>query len=262
MADARFTGTRSARLTGAACVATATAALGCAVGEGSGRVSGEIFVDDCFGTRSLGTRMVPHLYDMAPTFFAGEPIEDIAGGTKDNRLLIRLQRSGKRIEVNDMLVFDVRDAYEVARCVRGEAFDSDLCDHPPGGVARIKVGIDQPIRAALTLFATCRARTVGVTTSSGSPPIGVATSSAGGTPDAWESWIELAEFGSASSGNGSVGADFKVNFGETLHAPAFQLSLRDDRAVKAGKNDDEIGGRLDGDFIFELKRGRAAQSFP
>jgi hypothetical protein len=50
---------------------------------------------------------LPRAYVMNPRFFAGEPIEDIKKDRRDNRLIIRLQTSGKRVEVNDLLVFDV-----------------------------------------------------------------------------------------------------------------------------------------------------------
>ena len=46
------------------------------------------------------------------TFFAGEPIEDIAGvavAQPTNRLIIRMQRNGNRIEVNDTLYFDIQN---------------------------------------------------------------------------------------------------------------------------------------------------------
>ena len=48
-----------------------------------------------------GTPDDPAAYDMRPSFFAGEPIEDLEG--KTNRLIIRLQSDGKRIEVPVLL---------------------------------------------------------------------------------------------------------------------------------------------------------------
>jgi hypothetical protein len=102
----------------------AALAAGCTVGSGSGAASGPIFVLGCFpnngnyGDGPDATRP----FDLQPTFFAGEPTEDIgdvAVSQPANLLTIRLQRNGNRIEINDTLYFDILNSYEVARCVRG-----------------------------------------------------------------------------------------------------------------------------------------------
>ena len=36
-----------------------------------------------------------------------------------NRLIIRMQRNGNAIEINDTLYFDIPDSLQVARCMRG-----------------------------------------------------------------------------------------------------------------------------------------------
>jgi hypothetical protein len=102
-----------------------TGALGvlagaCTVGDGTGVVRGPIYLLGCTDDgANFGTKDMPRLFDLSPRFFAGEPIEDIAIALPANRLLMRIQRNGNRIEVNDTLYVDVQDAYEVARCVRG-----------------------------------------------------------------------------------------------------------------------------------------------
>lgn len=261
--------TRAALLT-----VTAAAAIGCEVGDGSGEVLGSIFFTDCNGVDKpyrddlhAGTPEDQAPYDMKPSFFAGEPIEDLKG--KINRLLIRVQSNGKRIEVTDALVFDVRNAYEVARCVRGR-MDGDVPDwdartcfryqDPSGRTrARFRIGTDQPVRANLTLRNTCKDRQV----------VGVAVSKSK-DPAAWESYVDLSVFGSASvavQSNDKVDRDFKVNFGEAITAVDFHVELEDERVVSAGPAGNtevipEIGGDLFGKFDFDLKRGRAAQAFP
>jgi hypothetical protein len=94
---------------------------GCTVGDGNGLARGPIFFLGC-GTKgeNFGTMAAPKIFDLSPHFFAGEPIEDISIANKANRLLMRIQRNGNRIEVNDTLYMDVQNAYEVARCVRGK----------------------------------------------------------------------------------------------------------------------------------------------
>jgi hypothetical protein len=63
-----------------------------------------------------------------------------------------------------------------------------------------------------------------------------------------------------------VDPDFKVNFGERLHAN-FHVVLQDGTVVGAIMDRipvpaPRMGGTLDGYFDFDLDRGRAAQPFP
>jgi hypothetical protein len=84
-------------------------------------------------------------YDLAPSFFAGEPIEDICplpgpcDAPHTNRLVIRMQHTANRpVEVNDTLYFDIQNALKVAQCVRGSTkggkanFDTRLVTAPDG----------------------------------------------------------------------------------------------------------------------------------
>ncbi len=102
------------------------AGAGCTVGDGNGAGSGPLYVQGCTGGKDYGTATVPQQFDLQPHFFAGEPIEDISGADPAtrpanpvNRLVMRIQRNGNRIEVNDTLYFDALNVYEVGRCVRG-----------------------------------------------------------------------------------------------------------------------------------------------
>jgi hypothetical protein len=103
------------------------AAAGCTVGGGSGSAKGSLWVTGCsdnLSSPNLGTPTAPAAYDLQPTFFAGEPIEDLAtGATHKNRLILRMQRTGLAIQYNDTLYFDVENSYEVARCVRGRTIN-------------------------------------------------------------------------------------------------------------------------------------------
>ena len=86
---------------------------GCSVGKGVGAASGKIFEYGCAkdgdyrgSDGTIGTETNPADYDLRPSFFAGEPIDDLrqySSGSEnlimDNRLTIRLQRSGKRIDI-------------------------------------------------------------------------------------------------------------------------------------------------------------------
>jgi hypothetical protein len=283
----------------------ALVAVGCTVGGGSGTASGMLSV---LGCNDKDTLKDPQPYDLKPTFFAGEPIEDICPlpggmcpGEHTNRLLIRLQRLGNRIEVNDTLYFDVENALEVAKCVRGRTVagaptwdtrmvsnpdgtltDLPWCDRggapadggatdaaadldggaaadggaapvPTGALARISLSTADFVRASFSpLYSCVEAKLVGVALPG--------------------SWIEFADFGTAGQPSRAADArekvsdDFKVNFGERLRA-TFHLVLGDQRVANAQKNRDavpsaRVGGWLDGQFDFDLARGRAAQPFP
>jgi hypothetical protein len=277
-------------------------AAACTVGSGAGTAVGSLFVASCDGSNS---RAKPQPFSLNPTFFAGEPIEDVCPvpgtcvGPHVNRLVIRLQRTGNAVEVNDTLYFDVKDALQVALCLHGQVtngqptWDTRLvtaadgstipnlrwCDWtaaPDGGVTdggvtdagaaadaaagdagapvvktamypRINLSTQDYVSASLDPLESCdEARAVAVALPG--------------------SWIEFQSFGSAEDPNAAPQPDFKVNFGERLHA-TFHLILGDEAIEYAIQNryavpPAKIGGSLDGFFDFDLERGRAAQQFP
>jgi hypothetical protein len=248
---------------------------GCTVGSGVGAASGDVYVFscsctafECSGGTDMGSLSMPAPFDLSPHFFAGEPIDDISRARiVNNRMILRMMRTGNRIEVNDTLYFDVQSAYEVARCVRGRTMGgqpdwdtSGWCDWTGGQggnvVAerpRIMIGPLLPVRSSLSLMYSCNfARVVGVAVDG--------------------SWIEFQDFGSAAQPDlppemrDEVAGSFKVDFGSRLRAN-FQIELDDERRIAAMKNFDpipmqEIKGSLTGSFDFDLERGRAAQLFP
>jgi hypothetical protein len=279
---------------------TTTGLWACNVGKGVGAASGTLFElgcsksgDYCFSNADGGcgsaNQLVP--YDLRPTFFAGEPIDDLreySAGTAimSNRLIIRLQRSGKQIEQNDVLTFDVTSSYEVARCVRGyvdkagnNAWDPTNCfrasDNGPG---RLRVQFDSVVHAALTLKATCDANLVASAISAPIPPEFSTTSPPVVLDGSWSSWVEFQDFGGANQSSvppdqrQPISPKFHVGFGERIRATSFSLTLADDNVVNASINElpqpsPQIGGTLGGDpttgrFDFDLERGQGAQFFP
>jgi len=280
----------------------------CTVGSGAGTATGSLFVTSCDSSNS---RAMAKPFSLNPTFFAGEPTEDICpvpgtcSGPHTNRLVIRLQRTGNAVEVNDTLYFNVQDSLQVALCLQGQVkngqpqWDTRLvtaadgstipglrwCDwtaYPDGGADDAGTPLDAAV-------------------ADGGAPVDAATGD-GGAPvvktamyprinlstqdyvTAWldplqscdearavavalpGSWIEFQNFGSAENPNSPPGNDFKVNFGERLHA-TFHLILGDQAVEYAIQNryavpPARIGGALDGYFDFDLERGRAAQPFP
>jgi hypothetical protein len=278
--------------------AAALFAGGCQVGKGVGAASGYIYELGCSGKGDYcsegvcGTDKNMAPFDLHPTYFAGEPIDDLrnynsAGtGIMNNRLTIRLQRSGKQIELNDVLTFDVGSSYEVARCVRGridasgerdwnEANCYRASDDGPG---RLRVQYDSDVHAALTLNATCTANLVASAVSSPVPNPDPTAVGAPVDPAQWLSWVEFQEFGGAAENDllpgerHEISPKFRIDFGQRIYATSFKLTLVDDSVVNAAIDDrpspvSQIGGILGGDpttgrFDFDLQRGQGAQFFP
>jgi hypothetical protein len=271
---------------------------GCSIGKGVGAASGSIYELGCNKNGDYGqtpdgggTMDNPVPYDLKPTYFAGEPIDDLreqSAGTEimSNSLTIRLQRSGKQIELNDVLTFDVSSSYEVARCVRGCVgskpgcgWDETNCyrasDTGPG---RMRVQYDSDVHAALTLKSSCTANLVGSAISRPVPLSYANTPAPVVANGAWDSWVELQEFGTASQANlapqdrAGIDPKFRVDYGERVYASSFYLTLIDDQVVSAAINnlpqpEPQMGGTLGGDpttgrFDFDVQRGQGAQFFP
>lgn len=276
-------------------VLVALSLSGCGVGQGSGAVTGKLFVlncsasgDYCDSTGVCGTPTAPADYSLNPGFFAGEPIDDLTqylSGTQPrmNRITIRLQRSGKQIESNDALFFDVVNLYEVARCVRGREiavagqpnqhdYDDRYCFRAsPTGPGRVRISVvGGYIHSTLNPRMTCT-RPVAATADDAYPLNGVVQTVDNG---AWKSWIEFTDFGSAAQDGQpdptlrtAVGPTFKIDLDQRLNATAFYLTLQDEKVSVAQEQlrpppNPDIGGWLSGQFDFDLKRGQGAQIFP
>jgi hypothetical protein len=261
-------------------VLVAVSAAGCIVGNGSGQATGMIWILGCEDGGDYGTEAAPKFYDLAPTFFAGEPIEDI-GDAKPahNRLIIRMQHTGNALEITDTLYFDIPFSYQIAQCLRGQTvggvpnWDTSTGTTDPtvtdpwcgavgaNGVPVINLVPYGPVRASLTPFGTCH--------SQAHPPTVVAV-----TGVAYRGTIEFQDFGSAADptmapdARGNVDTDFSVAYGERLRANFTISQLQDERvtnAVRLGLDPPPapiIGGTLQGNFDFDLERGRSAQTFP
>jgi len=263
----------------AACAVLSVA--GCTpVGDGSGAAFGPIWIHGCLEGDDFGTEAMPEDYDLEPTFFTGEPIGHISEPPV-NRLIIRMQRNGNAVQINDILYFDIPDSFKVAQCVRGSTapgvppwdMGTGTIDPPgavpittpwcepagPAGFPRIHLVPFGPVRASLSPLNTCTAEGVG--------PTVVAV-----TGVAIDGWIDFRDFGSAAQPNTApdarMGIDpkFQVAYDDPLRAD-FHIVLGDDRVVTALYSlrlppPPNIGGTLDGFFDFDLKRGRSGQTFP
>lgn len=245
---------------------------GCQAGTGNGYADGTLFVKYCSDAR-YQTESPRSDYHLGPDYFGGEPFEDVRKPPRANRLVVRMQKSGKRIENNDLLIFDFVDSAEVAKCVRGRVtggkpeYNTAFCAQGPTG-PRLRIGMDYPVHAFLVPRVTCpppseKDKEAGI--------VGTAIPAAlDGASGDWASWIELGAFGAAAhpdEANAPIDPGFKVQFGERVMATAFHLTLVDDRVINAIKERDpvprpEVAGELSGFFDFVLRRAQGAQTFP
>jgi hypothetical protein len=246
----------------------AVALVGCGVGEGEGHVSGPLTLEDCGGPgKMLPDPSNPQEYDMDPRFFAAEQLLDLTGGVvKSNRLIIRLQNTGRRREANDVLRFDIPNLFEVARCVHGgrKADGSPDFDEANCSGGRIRIGTNALIRSYLTPNFKCSTKVqmydhVGTAISNDALAVG---------DNNWESFIVFEAFGGAKKPD-PPGPNFKIDIDDQLHATHFQLTIEDDAVVTARLDPLKpipphsfVHGSLQGDFDFVMQRGQGAQTFP
>lgn len=267
----------------------------CSVGQGEGAALGELFILGCSGKGDYchgdlcGSALDPVPFNLSPSFFAGEPINDMRLGTKGtpiltNRVLLRLQRSGVQLDLNDVVIFDITDSYEVARCVRGRKtlspsgtvlpdWDEKNCYRASDtGPARVRLHVDAIARGVLCPWATCSAQPVALASAVRADQLG-STQSIPANGE-WESWIEFEEFGKASEADmvdpllrTPISPQFHISLGERVRAARFKMLLLDQHLVTAVQDrlpipPPAIGGTLEGAFDFELARGQGAQTFP
>ncbi len=213
-------------------------ASGCVLGEGTGQVEGSMFIRQCAMRNSIGasgmqtaysfgTAEDPVLYAMDPDFFAAEPINDFPRLVPRNRLIMRVQSDGSRVEQADVLVINVASVREVAVAL----------NQP------IEVGINTNLRATLSLNQSC--------------PMPEVLPTLEGT-------LTFSHFGQASLGR--VPENFTIGLEDRL-AATFDFNVVDVRAASIGglgnvPFEPAVGGRLTGNFDFVVRQGQRAQSYP
>jgi hypothetical protein len=200
---------------------------GCHLGDGTGAVAGTLYVRNCTTDSDFGSAGAPVPFDLHPTFFVADLIDDFAREHPMNRVQIRVQSTGLRVEGADVFYVDVASTYDVAIAL-GQA---------------LQITLSSNVRASLVLNTTCPDAEV---------EIGLA-----GT-------LTFTQFGSA--GTGPIPNDFRLSFGDPI-AAAFSLDIVDRRAIALGGQSTvplqpAVGGHLDGNFAFVIRQGLTAQAYP
>jgi hypothetical protein len=200
---------------------------GCSLGKGTGALSGSLYVEECTTESDYGAAGAPAPYNLNPTFFVADPINDFQSEHPDNKVTIRVQSSGQPIELADALIVGIADVGPVALAL-GQP---------------LPLGPATNVRAGLSLSGSCPAQPV--------------EAEGDGT-------ITFTSFGSAAVG-AAVPADFKLGFGDRLAAEV-HIDLIDRRAISLGGSGSVptapvLSGHLDGNFDFVIRAGRIAQTF-
>ncbi len=200
--------------------------VGCA-GSGTGSLSGTLYVARCTPDKDLGSLTAPVQYDMHPSYFVADPVDDLFRIHPNNRLAIRVQPSGNRLDEADALYINIASDREVAASL-GQA---------------MTIGPSSNTRAALLLHQLC--------------PNAISELELDGT-------LTFSAFGSAN--NSPPADDFRISYGDRLTA-TFSLDVIDRRAVLLGGNGSvattpQTAGHLAGDFDFSISRGKSAQKYP
>ena len=257
---------------GAIAVATTN---GCTVGSGTGSVSGDLFVTDCWAGS----------YNLNPDFFAATP------NPNDDTLFIRIQRGSDYLNFSDGVSILVTHVSEVANAIKSSGPQQLAISLPPAvvppGVPITPTANPATVQFALYMQGSCRPETPGLyamdtvttngATASSSPDAGAAASlcnaetltiagQCGVTPvpvvptgTSWISFSHLFDASLAEGGDpGSLSADQR-NIQAT-----FDVLLADPRDECSGGlgPPPPCRGHLTGSFQFYFERGKPAQAFP
>jgi hypothetical protein len=204
-----------------------SAASGCSLGDGTGVVAGTLYVRNCTNDSDIGTVAAPVPFNLNPTFFVADLVDDFSHEHPMNRVQIRVQSNGTRVEGANVFYVDVASSFDVATAL--------------GQV--LPITLSSNVRASLVLNKTCPAAEV---------EIGL-----GGT-------MTFTQFGNA--GSGPIPNNFRLSFGDRV-AATFSLDIIDRRELALGgqstvPTQPAVGGHLAGNFDFIIRQGQTAQAYP
>jgi hypothetical protein len=205
--------------------AVASCALaGCGLGDGTGDVSGTLYLRGCTHNYDYGSLAAPATYDMHASYFVANPVNALASSEPlhpVNKLSVRVQPSGNRADEADLLFVNVGDDADVAA----------MLGQP------MTIGPATSVRATLALNQTCpdaevQAELVGTMT--------------------WTS------FGSGKATDGiQFGDRLAATFMFTV-VDQRQISIGGLGGVPLQP---AAAGQISGSFDFIVRQGKAAQSF-
>jgi hypothetical protein len=199
---------------------------GCGFGEGKGALAGTLYVRNCTSDEDFGQLGGERQYDMKPSYFIASAVDDFDRPNPMNRLTIRIQPTGNRVEEADAFLITIASVREVAAQLASD----------------IPVGASTNLRAALMLNQTCPKAEVRLEL---------------------DGKINFTKFGGASTTE-QPPIDFRIQTDDQL-AATFEFVVTDRRALVLGGTgavspEPAASGQLAGNFEFVVRQGRVAQS--
>lgn len=196
----------------------------CGLGDGKGALAGTLYLRGCTKSNDYGASGAPAAYDMRPVYFTADPVNALASHEPlhpINKVSLRVQPRGNRLEEADVLYINVADDAQVA-AMKGAAM-------PIGGFSNV--------RASLTLRETCPNAEV-------EPEL-----------DGTMTW---SAFGSADATNGiQFGDHLAATFDfEVVDRRAIAIG-----GVGPVPTAPAAGGHITGSFDFIVRQGKAAQAY-
>lgn len=200
------------------------AVAGCGLGNGTGTLSGQLYLRGCTHNSDYGSLGAPAAYDMHPSYFVADPVNALASSEPlhpVNKVSLRVQPSGNRADETDLLYVNVADDSQVAAALG----------------TPMPVNAASTVRATLTLNNTCPSAEV--------EPVLVGTMT-------WQA------FGSATAVDGiqfgdRLAATFMFDVVDQR-----QLAIGGLGGVPI---DPVAGGQISGSFDFIVRQGKAAQAY-
>lgn len=197
---------------------------GCGLGDGKGAVAGTLYLRGCTHQADYGALAAPAAYDMQPAYFVANPINALASSKPlhpVNKLSLRVQPSGNRVDEADLLFVNIGDDAEVANTL-GQP---------------IVVGPTTNVRASLTLNQTCPSAEV-------QPEL--------------DGTMTFTSFG---SGDVATGIQFGDRLAATFSFDVVDRRALAIGGIGAVPTTPAAGGHIDGSFDFVVRQGKAAQAY-
>ena len=253
---------------GAIAIATAN---GCTVGNGTGSVSGDLLVPDCWSGK----------FDLKPDFFAATP------NPNDDTLFIRIQRGSDYINFSDGVSILVTHVSEVAGAITTSGAQTLSISLPPSvvppGVPITPTANPATVQFALYMQGSCRPETPGLYAMDTVTTNGSTGGDGGGASLCTAETVALASQCGTSpvpvvpTGTSTITFqhvfDAKLaNGGDPGSLSAEQRNIQATFDVLLADPRDECSGNLGpappcrghltGSFQFYFERGKPAQAFP
>lgn len=205
-------------------IACGLVAGGCGLGDGKGAVAGSLYLRGCTHEHDYGAPGAPAPYDMKPAYFVADPINALASSEPlhpVNKLSMRVQPSGNRVDEADLLFINIADDAQV----------TTMLGQPT------VVGPTTNVRASLTLNQTCPSAEV-------QPEL--------------DGVITFTSFGSGDVADGiQFGDRLTASFSfDVVDRRAIAIG-----GIGGVSTTPAAGGHLDGSFDFVVRQGKAAQAY-